>query len=67
MPDSDHAERYRSVLVEIVRLGTTPDTDVVGTLPNGEIGTIWSVGGKERVFDQIIRIAEEALAMPGDR
>ena len=38
-----------------------PDTAVVGTLPSGEVGTIWSVGGQERAFAEVIRIAKAAL------
>lgn len=57
----DEIDRYRSALEEILRIGTTPDTTVIGTLPDGGVGPIWSVGAKERVFDEIVRIARYAL------
>ena len=57
-------DRYRRALEEILRVATTPDTDIVGTLPGGQIGRIWSVGGPEKAFEQVIRIAQDALAPP---
>lgn len=54
-------ERYRSALEEIVQVGTTPDTDVVGTLPGGEIGRLWSVSGQEKAFVRMLQIARDAL------
>ena len=58
---SSDIDRYRSALEEILRIGTTPDTAVTGTLPGGEVGPIWSLGAKERAFDEIVRIARYAL------
>jgi hypothetical protein len=58
------AVRLRAALEEIVRVATTPDTNVIGTLPGGEIGPIWSVGGQEKAFEKVIRIAKEALEQP---
>jgi hypothetical protein len=55
------AERYRAALEEIVRVGTTPDTTVIGTLPGGELGPIWYVGGQDKAFEKILTIAKTAL------
>jgi hypothetical protein len=55
------SDRYREALEEILRVATTPDTDVVGSLPGGKIGRLWSVGGPEKAFEEVIRIAREAL------
>lgn len=55
-------DRYRKALEDIVRLGTTPDTEAVGTLPGGKVGRLWSVGAQERAFDEMIRVAQAALA-----
>ncbi len=55
------ADRYRAALQEIVQVGTTPDTSVVGTRSDGEVGTLWSSDGREKAFDQILRIARAAL------
>ncbi len=60
MADSQ-ADRYRTALEEILRVSTTPDTAAVGTLPGGDVGTLWSVGGQERAFEQVIKIAKAAL------
>jgi hypothetical protein len=60
----DNADRYRTALEEILSIGKRPDTAVIGTLPSGEIGPLWSVGEKERAFDEIIRIARHALQEP---
>ncbi len=54
-------DRYRAALQEIVRIGTTPDTSAVGKLPGGEVGALWSVDGRDRAFDMILRIARVAL------
>lgn len=61
---TDELARYKLALEEIVRVGTVPDTVVTGTLPGGEVGPIWSVDGKERAFEEIIRIARQALEEP---
>lgn len=55
------ADRYRAALEEIVRIGTTPDTSAVGTLSGGEVGALWSVGGRDKAFDKILQVAREAL------
>ena len=60
----DEAERLRAALEEIVRVATTPDTNVIGTLPGGGVGPIWSVGGQEKAFEKVIRIAKDALGQP---
>lgn len=57
------AERYRAALEEIVRVATTPDTAAVGTLPGGEIGRLWSVGGQEKAFAKAIQIAKDTLGV----
>ena len=54
-------EQYHLALEEILRIGTTPDTNAVGTLPGGKVGPLWSVGGKETAFEEMLRIAREAL------
>jgi hypothetical protein len=56
------ADQYRAALEEIVRIGTTPDTSAVGTLPSGEVGPLWSAGGQDKAFGKILRVAREALA-----
>lgn len=55
------AERYRAALEEIVRVGTTPDTTAIGTLPGGEVGPIWSIDGQGKAFEKILTIAKAAL------
>jgi len=57
----NRAERYRAALEDIVRVGTTPDTEATGTLPGGEVGSLWSVGAQERAFERIVKIAKAAL------
>lgn len=54
-------EQYRRTLEEILRIGTTPDTNAVGTLPGGKAGHLWTDKGKEKAFQEILRIAREAL------
>ena len=66
MTTADLEHRYREALEEILRIATTPDTDVIGTLPGGQIGRLWSVGGPEKAFVQVIEIARAALTMPQD-
>lgn len=55
------ADRYRAALQEIVRIGTTPDTSAVGSLPGGEVAPLWSVDGRDRAFDKILSTARAAL------
>jgi len=56
------AGRYRAVLEEIVRVGTTPDTSAVGTLPGGQVGPLWSVDGRNKAFEKILGLARDALS-----
>jgi len=59
--DQSDGERYKAALEEILRVGTTPDTTAIGTLPGGEIGPLWSVGGQEKAFAKILQTARDAL------
>lgn len=59
--DESVGARYKAALEEILRVGTTPDTSAIGTLPGGEVGPLWSVGGQEKAFAKILQIAREAL------
>jgi hypothetical protein len=59
--DQSDGERYKAALEEILRVGTTPDTMAIGTLPGGAIGPLWSVGGQEKAFAKILQIATDAL------
>jgi hypothetical protein len=59
------ASRFREALLEIVELLETPDTNVVGTEANGEVGQLWSTEGKDRAFDQIRAVAKGALEEDG--
>lgn len=64
MSDQD-ASRYREALLRIVELLETPDTDVVGTVANGEVGRLWSTEGKDRAFDQVLAVAKGAIEEHG--
>jgi hypothetical protein len=55
-------DRYRTALEEIVRVATTPDTNVIGTQPGGGVGPIWSVSGQDKAYAKMVQIARAALA-----
>lgn len=54
----------RSALEEIVRVGTTSDMTGTQTMPDGRPGSLWSNAGKNRAFDEMLRIARDALQIP---
>ena len=56
--------RYRQALQRIVQLGETPDSAAVGTTLGGRIGGARSMQAMERVFDEMLRAAGEALEEP---
>lgn len=61
MERDQETRQYREALEAILRVGTTPDTSSVGTLPGGKVGTLWTVDGPAKAFEEMIRIAREAL------
>ncbi len=47
-----------------MRVGTTSDMTGTQTMPDGRPGSLWSNAGKNRAFDEMLRIARDALQIP---